>query len=83
MADAAPSFETDIAPLFREVDVEHMNDQVGFDLCDYGNMKSNAQTVYDRLTDPDSPMPPKDSGGPWPSDQIGLFKAWMDGGCQP
>ena len=82
-ADAAPGFENDIRPLFTDVDVEHMEDQVGFDLCDYDNMKSNAQTVYKRLTDPNRPMPPKDSGGPWPQSQIDLFQAWIAGGCQP
>lgn len=83
MQTRALSFERDIRPLFRQVDVEHM---AGLDvlLDDYAYMSNaqNAQATYDRLKGTKQPqMPP---GGPfWSDEQLSLFAQWMEQGRQP
>jgi hypothetical protein len=74
------SFERDIKPLFRPIDVEHM-EPMGVLLDDHGYMSdpSNAQSVYDFLTGDKQPQMP--IGGPyWSKDQLDLFSRWMSGG---
>jgi hypothetical protein len=79
----AVSFAKDIAPLFRDVDVDHM-EPFGVLLNDYEYMKQpqNAKRVRDFITGDEEPrMPP---GGPfWSDDQVGLFDRWVSGGYQP
>ena len=83
MADNVVSFERDIKPLFRQVDIDHMS---GFDvlLDDYGYMSDgkNAQSVLDFLNGTRQPqMPP---GGPfWSVEQLALFSRWMEQGRNP
>lgn len=83
MANDAVSFERDIKPLFRKIDIDHMS---GMDvmLDDYAYMsdKQNAQAVLEFLDGTRQPqMPP---GGPfWSVEQIGLFSRWMEQGCKP
>lgn len=83
MADNAVSFEQDIKPLFRQIDIDHMS---GFDvlLDDYGYMSDakNAQSVLDFLNGTRQPqMPP---GGPfWSVEQLALFSRWMEQGLKP
>jgi hypothetical protein len=84
MAQAASvSFERDVRPLFRAVDIEHMS-AMEVMLDDYGFMsqRANAEKVRDYLTGKAQPqMPP---GGPyWKAEQIELFSRWIDGGCPP
>jgi len=85
MADrgAAPSFERDIRPMFRDVDVEHM-DRMGVMLSDHAWMSNpeNAKKVYDFLSGDEEPqMPP---GGPyWTDEQLQRLSEWIDGGYQP
>lgn len=77
------SFETDILPLFTTMDIEHMR-RAGVTLDDYAYMSqpAHASAVYHTVST--HTMPPSDSGEPsWSSDQVELFKAWMDGGHQP
>jgi hypothetical protein len=77
------SFKSDILPLFTTIDVEHMS-RYGVSLDDHGYMSqpANAKSVHDAVSR--GSMPPHDSGEPrWSPDQVGLFKAWMDGGYQP
>jgi hypothetical protein len=83
MANDAVSFERDIKPLFRQVDIDHMS---GFDvlLDDYEYMSNaqNAQSVLEFLNGKRQPqMPP---GGPfWSDEQLGLLSRWMEGGYKP
>ena len=69
----ALSFKIDIKPLFRDVDVEQMIDW--FDLARFEDVKANAESIYERLSD--GTMPPD---GEWSHDQIAKFKKWMDEG---
>ena len=67
-----PSFETDVKTLFRERDQRSMIR--AFDLWSYDDVKTHADAIYDQV----------ESGGmpcdePWSPDQVGVFKAWMDG----
>jgi hypothetical protein len=82
----AVSFATDIKPMFRAVDIEHMKPGVLLD--DYGYMSNpinnheHAQVVYARLSGNSAGkrMPP---GGPyWNEAQLKLFAQWMADGYQ-
>lgn len=79
----AVSFAKDIAPLFREVDVDHM-EPFGVLLNDheYMSQPDNAKRVRDFITGNEEPrMPP---GGPfWSDEQVALFDRWVAGGYQP
>src|SRR5262245_11447781 len=70
------SFASDIRPLFRSIDIEHMK---GMDILldDYAymsnatNQHENARRVYDSLTGKTEPrMPP--NGPYWPKDKLDL-----------
>jgi len=87
-----PTFTEDIKPLFTQWDRIKMMFFVDF--WDYEQVKANANNIWLSLQlDPDQPntgwsllpgvhvMP--EYTGPWPQAQIDLFKAWIDGGCQP
>jgi hypothetical protein len=72
------SFATDIRPLFRDSpDVDTMK-RMGLDLSSYEDVKAQAQDIYSRLEDGSMPC-----DGPWPKEQLGSFKRWMDEGMQP
>jgi hypothetical protein len=78
------SFAHDILPLFRPIDIEHMNKHKIF-LGDYTYMSDpsrdhgNAQDVEDTLVK--QSMPP---GGPyWSAQQLSLYKQWRTDGYQP
>jgi hypothetical protein len=68
-----PGFERDIRPLFRDSDVEDM--RFAFDLSQYDDVKDNAEAIYDRLSDGSMPC-----DGPWPNDQVAIFRQWIDAG---
>ena len=73
------SYATNIRPLFRQTDIDHMNAQ-SLNLAS----KTNAQHILDRHNGDGGPlMPPKRSGGPWSAEKIALFKQWIDDGSQP
>lgn len=77
------SFERDIRPLFRPVDIQHMSAmEVPLDDYAYMSEEQNAQSVYEYLNGTQQPqMPP---GGPfWSKDQLSLFARWMEQGRQP
>ena len=81
MADQRPlSFEADIRPLFRDIDVDHMKPLNVF-LDDYGFMSKpeNATMVLEFLNGKKEPkMPP---GGPfWSQEQLDLLARWMSEG---
>ena len=80
----AVSFERDIKPMFRQIDIDHMK-RAGVLLDDYAYMSdpsgdhANAQSVEDRLTN--QTMPP---GGPyWSNQQLTLYTQWRSDGYQP
>jgi hypothetical protein len=84
---ARVSFASDIRPLFRPIDIEHM---LPFDvrLDDYAYMSDatdnhkNARDVGDFLTGARKPRMPL--GGPfWTDEQLALYARWMDDGFQP
>ena len=77
------SFESDIKPLFRPMDIECMRSR-GVFLINYDYMKDpvNAQDVLDMLQPTGSPRMP--FGGPyWSQDSLDLFQKWIDQGRQP
>ncbi len=86
------SFRTDVLPLFRSVDVNHMK-PMGVLLHDYGYMSdptgdstyadhANARSVSCYLTGECQPQMPL--GGPfWTPNQLQLFQQWMADGFQP
>ena len=55
---------------------------MGVSLNNYSYMSQpdNASAVYQQVSTQQMPPPPE---GPWPSANVSLFKAWMDGGFQP
>jgi hypothetical protein len=78
------SFAKDVKPMFREVDIDHM-DVHGVHLGNFKYMSdatddyANAQAVLDTLKD--QTMPP---GGPfWTADQLDLYEKWRTDGYQP
>jgi len=74
----APGFATDIRPLFRdEPDVKTMK-RMGLDLSSYDDVKATAEDIYARLENGTMPC-----DGPWPKEQVALFKRWMDEGMAP
>ena len=76
---AAPSFDADIKPMLFNYRAHMM---WRFDMADYGQMKANAQIIYNRISDPNNPMPPP----PFPplsAAQIATFQTWMENGCPP
>ena|SRR3989304_8745516 len=68
------SFEKDIKPLFKPIDIQSMNDR-GLDLENYNQIKERAPLIYKRLSEGSMPC-----YGPWPKKNIQLFKKWIDGG---
>jgi hypothetical protein len=78
------SFARDIVPMFRAIDIEHMNKHKIL-LDDYAYMSDpasdhgNAQSVEDTLVQ--QSMPP---GGPyWTAQQLALYKRWSSDGYRP
>jgi hypothetical protein len=82
----ATSFASDIKPMFRPVDIEHMKSYGvyldNFSYMSHGeNDHGNARTVFDTVVGNPPSMPP---GGPyWTTEQIALYKKWMDEGFRP
>jgi hypothetical protein len=78
------SFERDIRPLFRQIDIDHMNrhgvllDNYTY-MSDPSNDHGNAQAVEHTLTS--QSMPP---GGPyWTDEQLTLLRQWGSDGFLP
>ncbi len=78
------SFEKDIKPLFRQIDIDHMNKHnILLDnyiyMSDAANDHGNARAVEDTLKN--QSMPP---GGPyWSNAQLILYKQWRSDGYLP
>lgn len=69
----APGFAQDIKPLFREDDRDAM--EFAFNLWDYNDVSANAENILERLEDGTMPCDAE-----WPSEQIELFRRWIDTG---
>ena len=67
------SYEADIKPLFRERDRGAM--LRAFDLWSYEDVVRNKDAILDRLTDGDMPC-----DGPWPGEQVEVFRGWVTAG---
>jgi hypothetical protein len=70
---AALSFERDIRPLFRDMDVESMSGH--FDLSSYEDVRDYAEDIHARLAEGSMPC-----DGPWPAENVERFRQWMDAG---
>lgn len=70
------SFARDIRPLIRDDDIKAM--QYVFDLGRHEDVKAHAAAIYERLADGSMPC-----DGAWPSDQIAMFRRWIDAGSAP
>ena len=79
------SFARDIVPLFREVDISHMEVH-GIKLDDYTFMSDpdNASKVLETLSPHEGDPPSMPPGGPfWTAGQLALFAQWQNEGYQP
>jgi len=79
------SFAADINPLFRAIDVSHMQ-RFGVKLDDYTYMSTpdKANSVLANLSPHDGEPPSMPPGGPyWTADQLALFTKWQEDGYQP
>ena len=76
MEEQGPGFERDIAPLFRDDDVESM--EFAFDLRSYEDVRANAEAIYERLEDGTMPC---DTA--WPDGDVARFREWIDSGMAP
>ncbi|MBA3747791.1 MAG: hypothetical protein H0W96_09935 [Solirubrobacterales bacterium] len=84
-APATTSFATDIRPLFRPMDIAHMNNMVGVDLTAHDIVSQLGAAISGRLKLPGNdrrrmPPPPDD---PWPPERIALFDKWVAEGSPP
>jgi hypothetical protein len=70
------SFERDVRPLFRPDDAEAMS--WAFDLASYGDVKENAEAIYERLSEGSMPC-----DEPWPDEHVQVFRDWIDAGMPP
>ena len=72
------SFAAEIRALFRNMpDVDSMKD-FDLDLSSYEQVKAQSAKIYETL---ESGTMPCDA--PWPSEQVALFKQWVDEGMAP
>ena len=79
------SFARDIRPLFRDVDISHM-ERHGIKLDDYTFMSNpdNADKVFETLSPHEGDLRVAWKGGPyWTEDQLALFAEWQNEGYPP
>lgn len=72
-AAGVPGFAADIAPLFRQLDIDSMQDS--FDLASFADVRANAQAILAAVTDGFMPC-----DEPWPPERVDLFRRWVDDG---
>lgn len=75
-----PIFELHIRPMFRLLDQVHMTRLAAakrIDFSDYDQVKAKHAKIIGFLSDP-GPMPPPNTGGPWPREWIDLFVRWTE-----
>jgi hypothetical protein len=73
MEGTAPTFESDIKPLFREGDREAM--LTAFDLWSFDDVKANADKIVGAVRAGSMPCDMQ-----WPDEQVDLLQRWIDGG---
>jgi hypothetical protein len=73
---APPSFAADVAPLWREKDVESM--LFAFDLRSHQDVRENAAEILERLEEGSMPCDHE-----WPEERVALFRTWIDSGMAP
>ena len=76
MSSSAPSFASDIRPLFREEDAEAMD--FAFDLRAYEDVRENSAEILERVEDGSMPCDAE-----WPEERVQLFRSWIDAGMAP
>ena len=69
-------YETDIKPLFRELDRSSMLDH--FDLWNYDDVVSNQDAILGHLVSGDMPC-----DGAWPQSDVDLLRRWVAEGSHP
>jgi hypothetical protein len=69
-------FARDIRPLFRDQDVSAMS--FAFDLASYGDVRANAEAIYQRLAAGSMPCDQR-----WPAEDVERFRTWIDSGSRP
>jgi hypothetical protein len=67
------SFETDIKPLFRELDRASM--EFAFDLWSHDDVSENADAILARLQEGTMPC-----DGAWSPAQVDIFESWVSSG---
>jgi hypothetical protein len=70
------SFAKDIKPLFREKDVNAM--KRFFDLSSYDDVETFSDGILQKLSQGAMPC-----DGPWPKEQVELFRQWIKDGRKP
>jgi anaerobic selenocysteine-containing dehydrogenase len=80
-----PSFKNHIVQMFRQEDIDGMNNAGGrsFDLTDKAAVEAKADEIIDRISRDARDgglMPPAANGGPWPQEWIDLFIRWKEEG---
>jgi len=76
MAAPPTSFAKDIRPLFRAKDINSM--KKAFDLSSYDDVRAHADAILGRVAAGSMPC-----DGPWPEEQVNLFRRWVEEGMQP
>jgi hypothetical protein len=71
--DGAPSFASDISPLFRSRDRAAM--RRFFDLGSYQDVQAHAPAILTRLSNGTMPC-----DGKWPEERVALFRRWVEAG---
>ena len=72
-ADAKPTFESDIKPLFRERDRGAM--RAHFDLWSYDDVRANADPILAEVSSGSMPC-----DAPWPEEKVDLLRRWVEAG---
>jgi len=70
------NFETDIKPLFREIDRDEM--KWAFDLWSYADVKANAEAIIEQIYARAMPC-----DEPWSEDKVEKLVAWFEAGMPP
>ena len=73
MTNTAPTFDSDIKPLFRESDRDAM--MQAFDLWSFDDVKENADAIVGAVRAGSMPCDME-----WPDDQVDLLQRWIDSG---
>ncbi|MER9107507.1 hypothetical protein NKH95_26730 [Mesorhizobium sp. M0848] len=74
----APSFETDIKPLFRAKDINAMKAIARWRLDVYQDVTANIEAIGGEIRAGSMPC-----DGAWPQSDIDLFDKWIAGGMRP